>query len=119
MPDQLLLFILLLLALFLRYLLPFIADQQQAREQDELPRDEPTQPLFPPTSPSVPLSLLPEAPSTAATIHTVPSTHVASIAVPYRHRWLQGLRGHEARQGIVLMTILGPCRALEPAQPPQ
>jgi hypothetical protein len=102
-----------------RFLLSLMADPQQAREQDELPRDEPAQLLFPPTPPSVPLLLLPEASSTAATIHTVPSTHEASIAVPYRHRWLQGLRRHEARQGIVLMTILGPCRALEPAQPPQ
>jgi hypothetical protein len=119
MLDQLLLFFLLLLALLVRFLLSLMADPQQAREQDGLPRDEPAQLLFPPTPPSVPLLLLPEASSTAATIHTVPSTHEASIAVPYRHRWLQGLRRHEARQGIVLMTILGPCRALEPAQPPQ
>jgi hypothetical protein len=92
----------LALALFLRSLLSFMADQQQAREQDELPRAEPTTP--PPPLP------LPPAPLPA---------HTTVAPASRRRRLLPQLRRQEARRGMILMTVLGPCRALEPSSPPQ
>ena len=91
MLDQLLLLLLLVFALLLRYILPLLGDWQLSREQ---------------------------APSSRLA-RQVAALPVASAVTPRGQRRLQMLHRHEARHGIILMTILGPCRALEASQPPQ
>jgi hypothetical protein len=119
MLDQLLLLLLLLFALFLRYILPLLGDWRQSREQEGLPTGKRTTPSRPPVLIPVPLPSIPKVPSSRVGKQATARPIVAPAMIPRGHRRLQMLRRHDARHGIVLMTILGPCRALEAPQPPQ
>jgi hypothetical protein len=119
MLDQPLLLLMLLFALSLRYILPLLGDWQQSREQEGRPTGEPTTPPLPPVMTPMPRPSIPKLPLARVAIQTTARPRVVPAVISRRHRRLQMLRRHEARHGIVLMTILGPCRALEASQPPQ
>ena len=119
MLDQPLLLLLLLFALSLRYILPLLGDWQQSRAQEGRPTGEPTTPSPPPVLIPVPLPSIPKVPSPRVGKQGTAQPIVAPVVMPGGHRRRQLLHRHEARHGIVLMTILGPCRALEASQSPQ
>lgn len=119
MLDQPFLLFMLVFALFLRYVLPLFGDWQQSREQEGLPTGKQTTPSLSPVLTPVPLPSIPKVPSSRVSKQAASRPIVAPAVIPRGHRRLQRLRRHEARHGILLMMILGPCRALEPPQPPQ
>jgi hypothetical protein len=83
------------------------------RRQNEVPQDVARQGL--PVVLHVPRL---QTPPTVAP-RSVPSPAVPSL-VAIRQRepvWLGSRR--DIRRGMILMTILGPCRALEPPEPPR
>jgi hypothetical protein len=64
--------------------------------------------------------LLPEAPPPEAPASALPATSAdlpAATPPAPRHRGRRSLR-FDTRQAVIGMTILGPCRALEPYEPP-
>lgn len=119
MLDQPLLLFMLMFALLLRYVLPLFGDWQQSDDQEGLPSGEPTKRSLPPVLLSMPRSSDPQDRSARVDKRATAQPMVASAVIPPGHRRRQMLRRHEARRGILLMTILGPCRALEASQPPQ
>jgi hypothetical protein len=86
---------------------------RRRREREAPRRIEPEAPQIPPRAPRLP-PLVVEPRSAREGPHSAPLPLAAPpSAARRRERSLVGsLR--EVRRGIVLMTILGPCRALEP-----
>jgi hypothetical protein len=79
-------------------------------------RMEPEASQSPPRGPRLPLPV-----AQPRRVREGPQGTLSPVAVaPYVARWRPRSRlgsPREVRRGIVLMTILGPCRALEPADP--
>lgn len=107
MLEQLFLLALLLFVLLLRPFLPFLTDWLQKREQQAPPAEEPEAP--PQLSPALATPSRPR--------QDLRRTPVPTVGPPVAtHRRARSRLGslRDVRRGIVLMTILGPCRALEP-----
>ena len=119
MLDQLLLSVLFLLALLVRFILSLFTERPGTHEPEKSAPGAPTPPPpplpLPPARPPVRVapsrSPAPERPARAPIVTVAP--------VWRRQRLLPQLQRQDARRGVILMTILGPCRALEPASPPQ
>ncbi len=118
MLEQLLLFVLLLFALLLRPLLPFITDWLKRREHPAPPEVEPEASSVLRPERTLPQSLVAKPP----VAHSDPrDMSVPEVGPPVAtHRRARSRLGslRDVRRGIVLMTILGPCRTLEPPGPP-
>lgn len=117
MLEQLFLLVMLLFALLLRPLLPFITDWLKSREPQAPPGQEPEAPVMFPQSPQLsPVGVTPPLPHQRPRSLSLP-TGGPPIAT---HRHAPSRLGSllDVRRGIVLMTILGPCRALEPPNSP-
>lgn len=96
----------------------YVMQQAARRRQSELPRDEPPQdeplPEIWGRAPPIPAAL----PVPAASVEPVRRSEAPSASSPlprrrFARRSLMGTR-REVQNAIVIATILGPCRALEP-----
>jgi len=86
----------------------------------ELPEQRPVEPQLPPPAPAPKPSPRPSSPATAAPMPSQRPSPPARVRPHRRHRAHRAHRAHrwlkhpiDARRGIVLMAILGPCRGLE------
>jgi hypothetical protein len=116
MREQLLLFVLLLFVLLFR---SFFADLLRKRQRAAPREVEPEVSAVPPRVRTLPLppAARPPVPRVGPRSTSLPAVG-PPIAIRQRMRSrLGGLR--DVRRGIVLMTILGPCRALELPGPPR
>jgi hypothetical protein len=120
MLEQLLLFVLILFALLLRPLLPFLTDWLKRREHDMPSEGEPeASPVLRPER-TVPRPLVARPPVVLrGGPRDRPVPTVGPPVVPRRRARSHLGSLQEVRRGIVLMTILGPCRALESPHPLQ
>jgi hypothetical protein len=109
------LFILLVLAFVL--LINFAARLLRRWVKSGVPRGMgPEAPQSPPRGPRLPLPVAPSRTVREGPQGTPLPVAVAPPAARRRPRSRIG-RAPELRRGIVLMTVLGPCRALEPSDP--
>ena len=111
-PKDRFLLLLLVLAAFSSVILPWLRQRiaaQMPREIEPEALEAPRQVKRPPVSPARAPSMYREGP------RRVPLPAVAPPgATRRRARWPVRSLG-DARRGIVLMTLVGPCRALEPS----
>jgi len=107
--------ILLVIIFILAPLLNFILQRVKGRLANQLPRQEPKEPMRR-QSRIVPTAAPPPAPNPADT--RAPRSRVPAISVfrSQRRSSKTSLLGspRDLRRGIIIMTILGPCRANEP-----
>ncbi|MEX0805169.1 MAG: hypothetical protein WD688_17880 [Candidatus Binatia bacterium] len=109
--------ILLVIIFILAPLMSFILQRVNGRLANQLPRQEPEEPMRR-QSRVVLTAAPPAAPSLAST--RAPRARVPTISVSRSQRRFSktSLLGspRDLRRGIVIMTILGPCRANEPPE---
>ncbi len=117
MLDQFIALLVLLIALFGRYILPYLIEWQRAEE--ERAAGQPPASSLPLPLPPVPAPSMPEGPPIPVRTRPAPALRVQATPIARRHQWLRQLHREEARRGMVLMIILGPCRALEGLREPQ
>jgi hypothetical protein len=119
MLEQLLLFVLLLFALLLRPLLPFLTDWLKRREHQAPPEVEPeASPVLRPER-TLPRPRVARPPVLREGPRGMPLPTVGSPVATHRRARSRLGSLRDVRRGIVLMTILGPCRTLEPPGPPR
>jgi hypothetical protein len=108
--------VLLVIIFILAPLINFIMRRARRRLADQLPRQEPPAPTQ--RQPRVVLTAAPPAAPSPAGTHAPQQTRVPAISVSRAQRRFskRSLLGspRDVRRGIIIMTILGPCRANEP-----
>jgi hypothetical protein len=114
MLEQLLFLVLFLLVLLVSSVLVEVLKRQQRIAQ---PEGEPEAPVLFSKAPLRPSPPLASPPTPRAGPCSTPVSETPPPSVTRRRARVGSLR--DVRRGIVLMTILGPCRALESPRPPQ
>jgi hypothetical protein len=108
--------LILLAGMALALLINFIRRRRQRRAQDDAPRPRaPSEPERPRPAHRPPPVASPRRRPTAPDTTLLPLSSPRVTPRPRARAPLGGLRA--VRHGMVLMTILGPCRALEPPDP--
>ncbi|HEX5814112.1 MAG TPA: hypothetical protein VF010_02205 [Methylomirabilota bacterium] len=110
MPEQIGVFVVFLLVVLFNLIVQLLQRRRRAaRSAGETVEAPPAPPPRPPRVPRVVVAppRLEEAPPAA--IHIAPPVRAA----PVRRRRRFDLRPRNLRRAVVLMTVLGPCRALE------
>ena len=102
------LILILILAAILLY--QDVVRRRRKRQQSEVPQDEPVPEIWG-RAPAIP-AVSPVPPERVGQSEAV----AASAAIPVRRSAVRPLVGtrRDLRRAIVIMTILGPCRAFEP-----
>lgn len=115
MLEQLLFLVLFLLVFLVSSSLVELLKKRQRMAPSE------RKPESPSTLPKTPLRLPPLRVHPPALHESPRGVSLSEIPVSVTHRRAHAGVGslREVRRGIVLMTILGPCRALESPRPPQ
>jgi hypothetical protein len=113
MLDQFIALLVLFIVLFARYMLPYLIEWQRSYEEEQRSAGRPPTPSAPHPLPRIPVPSIPEGPPIPVMKPAMPLPLTHTTVRRRRHRWFQTFDRQEARRGMVVMMVLGPCRALE------